>query len=395
MRKQNTPVETEQELQTSDDFLFAVVVWLLFLSIAIVFAVSLFMTDASPLEFLTVPFALFLPFVFGKQAYEKRPRMVLRRVNFEHGEPTREKIQSLMELGRPEQAELGARALTRREPDNPVGWEALARSLMVQGKKEEAHEFAERSLRLDPDCINALQVRALTHRGLFRRKHAIVDLETALRLAPENVILLTNLAEEHLGLAGPVEMWSWVRPSWLTEHILVAERLVDAALNVDATDVDALGLRSRVKTFLAKNTEAAEAAFAAASASPDNAYTLYGLGQASMREGDVEAGAGYLVAATSRDPRLAKAVAFQLQNSSAGSFLSWCALVGGLAGGYASIFWLGSGRLALVSLGVFLSGLISWDLADRRLSKRIPDHLDDDVKRIRKAAGDALTSSIF
>ncbi len=383
-RSQNS--ETERELQISGDFVVGMVFCLIMSLVGVVLVWSTIETEPSiPIRILSVPFAFFIPVLVGFKAYEDRPRRVVaRQVAFDFGAPTPERIQSLLDFGRSEQAEMGARALVQSDPANSAGWEILARSLLNQGRRKAATGAAIRALSIDPMSIDALQVRALSRQGRGRHQNALSDLNTALRIAPENTVLLADLAAQHLKLAGPQWLKGWARPQSMTEHIHLAAEAVDFVLKSDPTDLRSLRLWSQIQLMLGETAQAKKAAITAVSAAPDDARALYDLGCALLREDDIEAGVECLVAATTRNPAYVPFVAQQLHFSSRSPIYWTMAIIGGNSLAVFSVVWIGNGFLALLGLVVGVGALIESDRREGQTSDRIPDHLRDVVGQIRR-----------
>ena len=102
--------------------------------------------------------------------------------------------QTLMALGRPDEALARLRAQAEAAPDDPRPPMLQARTLAAMGRFGEAQEVVDRLLRQTPDSADALYLRGAVRIGLRRLGDAETDLRRALEIAPGHTAAMSDLA---------------------------------------------------------------------------------------------------------------------------------------------------------------------------------------------------------
>jgi tetratricopeptide (TPR) repeat protein len=131
----------------------------------------------------------------------------------------------LLDAHRAEQASEDLEELKKLAPDEPQILSLAARQARDLGRSEGAAAFADRALAGDPDNFDALLVRARLHFLSRRTKLAIADLETAVRVKPNDLPTLQLLlqAQKSLGMTKEAE-----KTQELADHARTRIALMDS-----------------------------------------------------------------------------------------------------------------------------------------------------------------------
>lgn len=176
---------------------------------------------------------------------------------------------SLLDLGRPAEAERHFREALSKQPDDGELHQLLARALLAQQRWAEAVEAAGRSLASHPHDIASMYVLASAHAAMGNYDQARRVVDAALQVAPE-AAGLHSLKGAILSRQG------------FDEAALAS---IEHARALDPEDPDVVTQHAAVLYDLRRNAEAAEAVADALALDPDHADAHRIRGLLAMRAG--------------------------------------------------------------------------------------------------------------
>lgn len=264
-------------------------------------------------QILSGLFVSVFPLVFGRAAWKKRPRRTVE-TTYAYGDPTQQKTEALLDIGKTEQALLGAKQLLATNPDDIGANETLARALLASGSHREARDVATQALQLDPASIVALHVRALANARLGDRQKSLADLSTAISVEPTNAALLNELALFHLDSHEASFFQSWTRPPFISLHLKKAIQATHDGLTQHPNNIGLLCTRSTIELLQGLTKQSKTTALLAASADPSSSAARYRVSCAQLASNEVEVGVRAMIGLVTQDQSYGRAVAWEFDH---------------------------------------------------------------------------------
>lgn len=165
-----------------------------------------------------------------------------------------------------------ARALTQREPKNPLGWKQLGAHLSAEGKHQEALDALGQALTLTPDDPEILAVQG-------RLKHRLGNVDDAINNLKRAVALRPNYAKAHNYLGYIYYTQAKFDPA--LEH-------ADKACQYAPDDVNNLNTLGNVLAKRFEYTRAREVLARATKLAPDEFLSWNNLGNIQMEMGELD-----------------------------------------------------------------------------------------------------------